>query len=52
LCRFIQVLLKTKVARWKVHFPPRNLQNDPCAAFFRTDDALLEVRNWKGEYCA
>jgi hypothetical protein len=46
------MLLKIKVARWKAHFPPQNLQKDSCAAFFGTDGVLLEVRNRKGECCA
>jgi hypothetical protein len=35
-----------------MHFPPHNLQKDPCATFCETDDVLLEVHNWKGECCA
>jgi hypothetical protein len=48
----MQTLLKTKVARWEVHFPPQNLQKGPYATFFRMDGVLLEVRNRKGECCA
>jgi hypothetical protein len=31
--------------------PPQKLRKDPCATFIRTDGVLLEVRNWKVEYC-
>jgi hypothetical protein len=51
LCWFTQVLLKTKVVRWKAQSPPQKLWKDPCATFIRTDGVLLEVRNQKVECC-
>jgi hypothetical protein len=51
LCRFVQALLKLKFAKWKAHFLPRNLRNDPCATFVRTDGVWLEVCNRKEECC-
>jgi hypothetical protein len=51
LCWFIQALLKTRVARWKVHFLI-GLAKVPCATFVRTDGVLLKVRNQKRECSA
>jgi hypothetical protein len=52
LCQFAQALLKTLVARWKVHSLIEISKKTPGASFVRTDGVLLEVRNWKEEYCA
>jgi hypothetical protein len=51
LCRFVQALLKTRIARWKVHFLIK-LAKESCVTFIRTDGVLLEVWNRKGECCA
>jgi hypothetical protein len=50
-CWFIQALLKTKVARWNVHFL-MGTSKIPYASFIGMDGVLLKVRNWKEECCS
>jgi hypothetical protein len=45
------VLLKTKFARWKVHFLIR-ISKKTHVTFIKTDGVLLKVRNWKDGCCA
>jgi hypothetical protein len=52
LCRFIQALFKTKVARWKTHFLIGVSKKDSYVTFFKMDGVLLEVHNQKEGCCA
>jgi hypothetical protein len=46
LCRFVQALLKTKIARWKAYFLLETCEKTLCN-IRRTDGILLKVRNQK-----
>jgi hypothetical protein len=52
LCRFAQMLFKTKFARWKLRFPSLKINKEVTfVIFFWTDGILHEVHNWEGRCC-